>query len=484
MPLVVTAGPTKRTASLAAAGRRPAGGRLGLLLCAALLAVLASVIGPLSGAAAELPTVTITWPLNGRVTNNQTPAFSGTTSQPYNEFTDEFAPVTLRIYAGSTVEGEPVQTLESGSFTGRTWSLVPTQPLVPGAYTAQAEQLGEEHGKTEPGLSLPVTFTVDTTPPLLTVTYPTAGSSTNGESQLITGAAGTADGDLPAVTINLFAGSAAEGQPLEALTVQASNGAWSGTFGGLAPGAYTAQAAQRDAAGNAGSSQPVTFTVTRPPPFSPSPPAASFRWFPSAPRVGETVSLVSTSTDIASPIRQFAWALGSNAPFKAGERVLRTSFSSPGRHPVRLQVTDVNGLSSVAAETIQVSAARLTLMQPFPIVRIAGNETASGVSISLLTVQVPVAARVTVTCKGRGCKMGSESRVARSSRRKHRGTTVLLTFRRFERPLPAGVSLEIRVSKPGEIGKYTRFAIRRHRLPARVDACLRPTSPKPVACPS
>ena len=80
--------------------------------------------------------------------------------------------------------------------------------------------------------------------------------------------------------------------------------------------------------------------------------------------------------------------------------------------------------------------------------------------------------------------MGSESRVARSSRRKHRGTTVLLTFRRFERPLPAGVSLEIRVSKPGEIGKYTRFAIRRHRLPVRVDACLRPTSPKPVACPS
>jgi len=61
---------------------------------------------------------------------------------------------------------------------------------------------------------------------------------------------------------------------------------------------------------------------------------------------------------------------------------------------------------------------------------------------------------------------------------------VLLAFRRFERSLPAGVSLEIRVSKRGEIGKYTRFAIRRHGLPSRTDACLRSTSPKPIACPS
>jgi Bacterial Ig-like domain len=469
-------------ASFRATGRPAARGRPGLLLRAVLATVLASVIGPVSGAAAEAPQLTITWPTNGRVTNNQTPAFSGTTSQPFNEFTQELVPVTLRIYAGGTVEGKAVQTLESGDFTGRTWSVVPAQPLAPGTYTAQAEQLGEGFG--EPGWSEPVTFTVDTTPPLLTVSYPADDSSTNSESQLVTGTAGTYEGDLPAITINLFAGAAAGGQPLEALTVQASNGAWSGTFGGLAPGAYTAQAVQRDTAGNVGASQPVTFTVTTPPALSASPPVASFRWFPSAPSVGETVSLVSTSTDISSPITQFAWALGSNAQFKAGERVLRTSFSSRGPHPVRLHVSDANGLSSVVTETIQVSAAPLALMQPFPIVRIAGNETASGVKISLLTVQAPLAARVTVACKGRRCKTGSESRVARSSRRKRGATTVLLAFRRFERSLPAGVSLEIRVSKRGEIGKYTRFAIRRHGLPSRTDACLRSTSPKPIACPS
>jgi hypothetical protein len=57
-------------------------------------------------------------------------------------------------------------------------------------------------------------------------------------------------------------------------------------------------------------------------------------------------------------------------------------------------------------------------------------------------------------------------------------------FRRFERSLRVGVTLEILVSKPGEIGKYTRFAIRRGKLPERVDMCLDSTGVKPLVCPS
>jgi hypothetical protein len=44
--------------------------------------------------------------------------------------------------------------------------------------------------------------------------------------------------------------------------------------------------------------------------------------------------------------------------------------------------------------------------------------------------------------------------------------------------------LQIRVSKAGEIGKFTSFTIRRNKLPVRVDACLRPTSSNPSPCPS
>jgi hypothetical protein len=59
-----------------------------------------------------------------------------------------------------------------------------------------------------------------------------------------------------------------------------------------------------------------------------------------------------------------------------------------------------------------------------------------------------------------------------------------LRFRRFERALPAGIVLEIRVSKIGEIGKYTRLLIRHRRPPTRLDNCLDPAGILPMTCPS
>jgi hypothetical protein len=59
-----------------------------------------------------------------------------------------------------------------------------------------------------------------------------------------------------------------------------------------------------------------------------------------------------------------------------------------------------------------------------------------------------------------------------------------VSFRAFERVLGVGVTLEILVSAPGEIGKYTRFTVRRGRLPLRVDMCLDVTGVKPIACPA
>jgi hypothetical protein len=118
-------------------------------------------------------------------------------------------------------------------------------------------------------------------------------------------------------------------------------------------------------------------------------------------------------------------------------------------------------------------------MQPFPVVRIAGTNTAAGAKLKLITVQAPAGARITVTCKGRGCP-GKESRVVSSRRR----GVVLVEFQRFERVLAAGAVLEIRVSKRGQIGKYTRFQIRKSGLPERSDSCLSSTGTKPMPCPS
>src|SRR5437879_12400988 len=83
-------------------------------------------------------------------------------------------------------------------------------------------------------------------------------------------------------------------------------------------------------------------------------PVASFRWFPSSPRVGERCSLVSTSADLTSPIAGYGWDVADNGPFgpfQAGGPTTSAVFSTPADHVVRLRVTAADHLSSVAAAT-------------------------------------------------------------------------------------------------------------------------------------
>src|SRR5947209_7947785 len=84
-------------------------------------------------------------------------------------------------------------------------------------------------------------------------------------------------------------------------------------------------------------------------------PVASFIWYPKTPHVGERVSLVSTSSDLTSPIVKFAWDLSDNGPFGAfvaGGPETTGSFATPAAHVVRLRVTNAEGLSTIASETI------------------------------------------------------------------------------------------------------------------------------------
>jgi len=448
------------------------------LLRALVVALVLLVTGPAGVAMAEGLSVSISSPPSGKLTDKSTVSFTGVAGVSEE---DENVNVTLTISSGSGTSTTVVQTLNASVF--QTFSLVYNWGVVAaalpdGTYTAEATEENEARHESK---SPPVTFTVDTTPPSVTIAAPANGSSMTSETQGVSGSAGVAAGDISSVTVQLFTGPAG-GALREAHIVPVSNGSWSDTFGGLSPGTYTLQAEQADDAGNLGVSAPVTFTVVSPPPApAPPPPAASFTWFPTAPSTGENVSLVSSSTDMTSPITAFAWGLTGTSAFQAGKPVLTTSFSTPGGHVVRLRVTAANGLSSIASETIKVNSAPLTLMQPFPIVRIAGSETFSGVDLRLLTAQAPPGSRITVTCKGHACPK-AESQIAASSKKKT--GTVTVEFRRFERALQAGVVLEIRIFKAGEIGKFTRFTVRHDKLPERDDACLGPTGTKPIVCPS
>jgi hypothetical protein len=415
----------------------------------------------------EAPSVTLSPPKSP--SNDTTPSFTGIGS--------ETTPVVVHIYNSTSLEVSKATAPGNGSI----WTSGPASPVLPnGQYTAiasQASSLGNHTGE-----SALVTFTVDTVPPdvVLTETEP-AGSG----SQLVKGYAGTEPIDLSVVTVQLFSGSTiVEGQAVPSITVSAPEGKWSTTFAGLAPGTYTARAEQSDKAGNVGVSAPSTFVIGGSGSGATSTqgaaaPAASFTWFPTAPHTGEPVSLASSSTDASSPITTLAWDLAGDGAFAPGTQVMSTSFSTPGNHVVRLRVTDANGLSSVAAETIAVTTPTLTLMQPFPIVRIASTDTAAGVRIRVLTVQASGGARISVECKGRGCPIRAQSRVATTGKL----GPAPVAFRRFERSLRAGVTLEIRISKPGEIGKYTRFVVRRGKLPVRVDTCLGPVGVNPMTCP-
>ena len=111
------------------------------------------------------------------------------------------------------------------------------------------------------------TWTIDVTAPAPRI------ASASGSAPSVQGSAGTASGDDGSVRVDLFSGSAASGSPVQ--TVVASrdgSGSFSAQFDRVAGGTYTVTARQSDAAGNSGSSSPVTFAV----PGQASPPPPDF----------------------------------------------------------------------------------------------------------------------------------------------------------------------------------------------------------------
>ena len=102
------------------------------------------------------PTVTLTNPANGSTTADNTPTYDGTAGTAVGDLNT----VTVKIYAGATATGSPVQTL-STTQSGGSWTVDGSPALADGTYTAQAEQ-SDSAGNT--GQSAPNTFTIDTPP--------------------------------------------------------------------------------------------------------------------------------------------------------------------------------------------------------------------------------------------------------------------------------------------------------------------------------
>ena len=198
----------------------------------------------------EPPSVTLT-PLPAR-SNKAAPAFGGTAS--------EGTSVVVSVYRGTSAEGTPVAIAEAKG-TGGAWaaSALSTE-LADGVYTAIATE--ESAIGNGPGTSAPVTFTIDTKSPTVTLNeLPTPSSN---RVPAFSGTASEASG----VTIAIYKGSSAVGTALASLPAEVSGGEWfAQPAETLEFGEYTAVASQPSSIGNTpGQSRPFTFVVAKIPP--------------------------------------------------------------------------------------------------------------------------------------------------------------------------------------------------------------------------
>lgn len=125
------------------------------------------------------------------------------------------------------------------------------------------------------------------------------------------------------------------------------------------------------------------------------------------------------------------------------------------------------------APTVAPTAAPPARLSPFPVVRVKGLLTTGGARVTLLSVRAPRGSQVRVRCRGTDCPV-----------RTYTAPTSTGRLRPFERVLRAGTRLEIRVTKPGYIGKSTLIVIRRQDEPKRTDRCLPPGARRAVRCPA
>ena len=228
-------------------------------------------------------------------------------------------------------------------------------------------------------------------------------------------------------------------------------------------------------------------------------PTADFTWNPASPEAGDSVDLISTSTDFEGQLATLSWDLDGDGRFGDGKQPqIRQPFPEAGAYDIGLRVTDSDGRVNTVRKDVVVSefpppsseptggtepgggpsqrspTPRPRFMSPFPVVRIAGTVMPNGALIKVLSVRGPRGSRIRVRCLGRGCPVGSMTRT--SARR-------LVRLHKFERRLRAGIRLKLFVRQENRIGKYTSFLIRAGAPPKRVDLCLFPARRSPGRCP-
>jgi hypothetical protein len=114
----------------------------------------------------------------------------------------------------------------------------------------------------------------------------------------------------------------------------------------------------------------------------------------------------------------------------------------------------------------------LSFIKPFPVIRIAGRFKGTRTTLTRVTVRTPRGTRVRIRCSGKGCSFKRKALAAK-----------LINVRGLRRTYRPKATIEIRVTKAGKVGKYTKLRTRRGKAPVRSDRCLMPGKTKPSLCP-
>ena len=206
------------------------------------------------------------------------------------------------------------------------------------------------------------------------------------------------------------------------------------------------------------------------------PPVPAFDYAPKPPVARELVTLTSTASDPDGPIVLQEWDLDGDGVFDdaTGETAL-SFWRRAGTYPVSLRVTDRDGATALAQQSVVVDPRPLGALNPTPLVRVVGIPTATGVHLDFVSVTAPKGAHVGVRCKGSGNCPYKRKRFTSKGKR--------VILRKLARTYRAGTVIEVRITKSETVGKLTRLRIRAADNPARVDRCIRPGRPnKPFIC--
>jgi PKD repeat protein len=399
-----------------------------------------------------------------------TASFTWSPASPYTSETITFTSTSVATGADNAITSQRWDFNDDGHYdaSGATVQHAFTQP---GKYTVKLAV--EDSADKTPTKVASNAITVVNRPPIASFTYSPAQPS-SGAKVAFTSTSSDPDGKITAYYWDLDNDGQFDDGGARTMTR---------TF--ASPGRYTVGLRVKDDKGAVSETSRVV-------PVGNVAPGASFAMSPEAPLTGDTVTFFSTATDPDGPIASQAWDLDGDGAFDDGAGVLVTrKFTDPGMYVVSLRVTDADGAVDTASKTLVVlrddlivRGQRIALMNPFPVVRITGTITARGVRLRRFTVTAPKGAKITVRCRGKRCPRRSLVRRARAPA-PFAHSARLVRFRRLERRLlPAGITVQVFVTKRGVIGKYTRFRIRKGHSPTRADRCLTPGSMHPIRCPT